>query len=166
MREVAMADNLLWVEQRECRRGRILFFAHNEHVQAGLGILGSPRQPPPGQYRQIRGAGSYLRAAFGYDLFVIGTYFQHTAGFSAPEVPSPPDGHDMEDLLSSLSIPRFVMSLHELPASGPLHEWFATAHATRASIVRDALDTVTPREAYDAIFFINAITPSPPPQKP
>jgi erythromycin esterase len=166
MREVAMADNLLWVRQRECRRGRILYFAHNEHVQAGLGILGSPRRPPPGQYRQIRGAGSYLRAALGSDLFVIGTYFQHTAGFSAPEVPPPPDGHDVEDLLGSLSIPRFVLSLHELPASGPLHEWFATAHATRASIVRGALDTVTPLEAYDAIFFINAITLSPPPQKP
>ena len=35
-----MADNVLWVQQRECRRGRVFYFAHNEHIQAGLGILG------------------------------------------------------------------------------------------------------------------------------
>ena len=37
MREVAMADNVLWVQQRECRRGRVFYFAHNEHIQAGPG---------------------------------------------------------------------------------------------------------------------------------
>jgi erythromycin esterase len=162
MREVAMADNVLWVEQQECHRGagKVLFFAHDEHVQTDLGMLGSPSCPPAGQYRQIRGAGNYLRSALGPDLVAIGTYFGHGAGFSTPEVPPPPDAHDIEDLLASISIPQSIMNLHELPASGPLHEWFATAHATRASIVREALDTVTPLKAYDAIVFINTITPS------
>jgi erythromycin esterase len=165
MREVAMADNVLWVQQRECRRGRVFYFAHDEHIQAGPGILGSPGRPPAGQYRQIRGAGSYLRSALGADLVVIGTYFGHGVGFATADVP-PYSAHDVEDLLASLSIPQFIMNLHELPASGPLREWFQMAHGTRASILREASDTVTPLTAYDAIFFVDTITPSPPPRKP
>jgi hypothetical protein len=165
MREVAMADNLLWVEKRECRRGKILFFAHDEHVQTDLGVLGSPSRPPAGQYRQIRCADGYLRSALGPGLVVIGTYFGHGIGFPPADVPPPPDAHDMEDLLISLSIPQFIMNLHELPGSGPLHEWFQVAHATNASISRQALYMAAPLKAYDAILFINTITPSPAPQK-
>ncbi len=72
----------------------------------------------------------------------------------------------MEDLFASLSIPRFVMNLHELPASGPLHDWFQMPHATRASIGREAVYTVAPLQAYDALVFLNTVTPSPPAQKP
>ena len=151
--------------QRECRRGKVLYFAHDEHVSADLGILGSPGKPPAGQYRQIRGAGNYLRSALGADLFVIGTYFGHHEGFAAKDSPPFP-AHDVEDLLASLSLPRFIINLHELPMSGPLHDWFQTAHATRPSILRDATDTVTPVAAYDAIFYVDTITPSPPPPIP
>ena len=160
-----MADNLLWVRQRECRRGKILFFAHDEHVQTDLGVLGSPSRLPVGQYRQIRCADAYLRSALGPNLVVIGTYFGHGVGFPAANVPPPPDAHDVEDLLTSLSIPQFIMNLHELPRSGPLHEWFQMAHATNASISRQALYMAAPLKAYDAILFIATITPSPAPQK-
>ncbi len=162
MREVAMADNVLWVLQRECHRGKVFYFAHDEHVSADLGILGSPGKPLAGQYRQIRGAGSYLRSALGTDFFAIGTYFGHAEGFAAKDSPDPA-AHSVEDMLASLSMPRFIMNLHELPASGPLHDWFQEAHATRASILRDATDTVSPSVAYDAIFYIDIITPTPPP---
>jgi erythromycin esterase len=164
MREVAMADNVLWVYQRECRRGRVFYFAHIEHIQDGPGILGLPGRPPVGQYRQIRCAGSYLRSALGSDLILIGTYFGHAEGFGKADAP-PYVAHDVEDLLDSLSIPLFIMNLHDLPPSGQLHDWFATAHGTRASILREHYDTVSPLTAYDAIFFVDTITPSPPPKK-
>jgi hypothetical protein len=65
----------------------------------------------------------------------------------------------MDGLLSSLSIPRFVMDLRQLPSAGGLHEWFQAAHETRwVTIVR-------PLEAYDAILFLDNITPTPAPQK-
>ena len=53
-----------------------------------------------------------------------------------------------------------------LPAGGPLHDFFGTSHGTRASVVREADDTVTPLGAYDAIFYVNTLTPSPPAGKP
>ena len=158
----AMADNVLWVQQRECRRGRVSYFAHDEHIQAGPGILGSPGQPPAGQYRQIRGAGRYLRSALGADLVLIGTYFGHGVGFAAPDAP-PYFAHDVEYLLASLPIPQFIINMHELPPRRPLHEWFQMAHGTRPSILRKVSYTVTPLTAYDAIFFVDAIKPSPPP---
>ena len=159
MREVAMADNVLWVQERERDRGRVLYFAHDEHVETGLGMLGSPGHPPAGQYQQIRGAGSYLRSALGLDLLVIGTYLGHGEGFGFSDAPTPAV-HSMEDFFGSISIPRFLMNLHELPASGPLHDWFQTAHATRSTILRDATDSVAPLSSYDEIFFIRAVTPS------
>ena len=159
MREVAMADNVLWVQERERGRSKVLYFAHDEHVETGLGTLGSPGHPPPGKYRQIRGAGSYLRSALGSNYVAIGTYFGHGEGFASPDVPAPAV-HGMEDLFASISVPQFLVNLHELPASGPLHDWFQTAHATRASILREATDSVSPLASYDAVLFISTVTPS------
>lgn len=165
MREIAMADNVLWVEQRECRRGKILFFAHDEHVQTSVGIVGSPTRPAGGPVIRIRVADRYLRSALGPDLVVIGTYFGRGAGFPPADAPPPADAHRMEDLLGSLSIPRFIMNLHDLPTSGPLHEWFQEAYATRDSVSGQDVYMVAPLRAYDAILYIDTITPSPPPQK-
>jgi erythromycin esterase len=156
MREVAMADNVLWVQQRECRRGKVLFFAHDDHVQTDLGVLGSASRPPTGPWRRIRSAGAYLRSALGLDLVVIGTYFGRTSGFPPGETAAPPDAHDMEDLLASLSIPRFIMDLRVLPATGPLREWFELAHATGQDTY-----TIFPLRAFDAILYLDVVTPSP-----
>jgi erythromycin esterase len=155
MRELAMAGNLLWVEERECRRGRVLFFAHDQHVQTDVGVVGSPSRAAVEPLILIRCAGSYLRSALGLDMVVIGTYFGHGVGFPPPGIAPPPDAHGMEDLLASLSIPRFIMDLRDLPASGPLHEWFQVAHATG----QDPW-TIIPLRAYDAILYIDTITPS------
>jgi erythromycin esterase len=155
MREVALADSVLWVAQRECHRGKILFFAHDQHVQTDIGVLGSPSRPSTGPWKRIRCAGSYLRSALGPDLVVVGTYFGHGEGFPPWEVKPLPDAHAVEDLLVSLSIPRFIMDLRELPGSGPLYEWFLSAHATGTDPW-----TIVPLRAFDAILFINTITPS------
>jgi erythromycin esterase-like protein len=155
MREVALADNLMWVQQRESRRGKVLFFAHNLHVQTGVEILGSPSRPAAGPWRRIRSSGNYLRSALGPDLVVIGTYYGRDVGISHSDVPSASDTHEVEDVLASLSIPQYMMDLRELPSSGPLSEWFQMAHETRQNLY-----TIEPRKVYDAILFVNIITPS------
>jgi hypothetical protein len=106
----------------------------------------------------------YLRSALDRDLVVMGTYYGHDAGFPPVDVRPLPDAHGMEDLLASLSIPTFIMDLRELPSSGPLHEWFQLAHATCSSNSGQGPYTIVPLRAYDAILFINTITPSPAPQ--
>jgi erythromycin esterase len=172
MRELAMADNVRWVLQRESsRRGKVLFFAHDLHVQTSVVALGSPNRPfihlplePPATFVRWRPAGMYLRSALARDMVVIGTYFGSGAGFPAQRAPLPPDISGMNNLLSSLSIPRFVIDLRELPGSGILHEWFQAGHQTRSLSFGRIYATVAPLRAYDAILFIRTITPSPAPQ--
>ena len=100
----------------------------------------------------------YLRSALDRDMVVIGTYYGRGAD-QAGTRPRPLDTAGMDGLLSSLSIPRFIMDLRELPSAGSLHEWFQTAHETRW------VSIVAPLEAYDAILFIDTITPTPAPQR-
>ena len=160
MREFAMAENLLWVQQREGSRGKTLFVAHDGHVQTGVRV--SPARPmqPAAQWRP---AGDYLRSALGRDVVVIGTYFGHGAGFPAGRI-APPDAAGMDGMLSSLSIPVFVMDLHELPGGGALNQWFHMPHETRNKVPFTWM--TVPVEDYDAILFIETITPSPAVPKP
>ena len=156
MREIAMADNVLWVLQRErARGGRIFFFAANSHVQAGLVIRGSTSRPFT--ILRYRPAGMYLRSALERDMIVIGTYYGQGAG---PDGPWPMDRGGMDGLLSSASIPRFIMDLRELPAAGTLHDWFRVAHSNRGWA-----GIVAPLENYDAILFFESITQTPAAQR-
>jgi erythromycin esterase len=156
MREIAMADNLQWVQQRESSRGKVFFFAHDGHVLSGIQTFLGPHPDAP------RFAGNYLRSMLGRDMVVVGTYFGHGEGFPAERMPLPPDAAGTDGMLSSLSIPTFMMDLRELPGSGILHEWFQAAHETHAWPIATM---VAPLEAYDAILFIETITPTPAPPK-
>jgi erythromycin esterase len=158
MRELAMADNLLWVLQRECHRGKVFLFAHDLHVQAGVQVVGAPGKPVIGPWRRVQSTGSYLRSALGMDLVVIGTYYG--SGVGLPHLNAPrAETHEVEDMLASLAIPQFIIDLRELPKTGPLAAWFRTAHATG-----EGSYTVVPLDVYDAILYIDKVTPSPPPK--
>ena len=100
--------------------------------------------------------GSQLHSAIGEDMIVIGSYFSNGTGFPAASAPAPHVA-GLEPLLSSLGIPSFVLNLHELPSGGLLTEWFATAHEVLYS---SFAQMVAPQRSYDAIFFIETITPS------
>lgn len=165
MRELAMADNLEWVYQRESPRGKILFFAHDVHVQTSLAIFGSPKRPMIWPVQRSRMAGMFLRPVLDGNLVVIGTYFGHGLGFPTSVAPLPPDTTGMDVLLTSVSMPQFIMDLRELPSSGPLHKWFNTMHETRGLASGNETRMVAPLEAYDAILFIDTITPTPAPEK-
>jgi len=107
---------------------------------------------------RYRPAGEYLRSSLGRDLVVIGTYFGHGAGFPAGRV-AQPNAADMDGMLSSLSIPVFAMDLRELPGDGVLYQWFHVPHETRTNAPMTMF--AVPVEAYDAILFIETITPTP-----
>jgi erythromycin esterase-like protein len=153
MREVAMANNLLWVHQREQRRGKVLLFAHDLHVQTGLQLFGSPGRPLPGPWTRIRSMGHYLRAALAADMVVIGTYYRQS-GSRGPSEPVAGAG-GVEELLTSLSIPLVLFDLRKLPNSGLLAEWFQMSHTTRQNLFN-----VKPRAVFDAILYIETVSAS------
>jgi len=153
MREIGMADNLQWVQQRESSRGKVFFFAHDGHVETGIQYFVRPQQAAE------RMVGTYLRSVLGRDMVVVGTYFGHGADFPAKQMPLPPDAEGIDGMLSSLSIPIFMMDLRELPSGGILHQWMLAEHKTRNGYY--GIYTVAPAEDYDAILFIETITPTP-----
>ena len=102
----------------------------------------------------------YLRSALGRDMVVIGTYFGIGTGFPEETAPLPPNLSGIDGLLSSLPMPRFVIDLRELPGTGALHEWFQAGHETRSLSFGRVPAAVSPLKSYDAILFINRITPS------
>lgn len=158
MRELAMADNLIWVLQRESHRGKVLIFAHDLHLQTGVQVVGAQGKPVVGPWRRVQSTGSYLRSALGNDMIAIGTYYGNGVGFPHSNTP-PADAHDVEDILASLAIPQFIIDLRELPSTEPLSGWFRMAHATGEDSY-----TIAPLEVYDVILNIDRITPSLPPK--
>ena len=157
---MAIADNVRWVEQRERSRGRVLFFAHNSHVQTDVFALGSPGRPIAWPVPRWRPAGAFLRSIYGQDLVVIGTYFGRGVQFEPSEAPAVPDPAGTDGLLASLSIPGFLINLHELPP-GPLSEWFETARPTRCCRSGADMATVSALRSFDDILYFDVITPSP-----
>jgi len=158
MREQGMADNLLWVRQREASRGRVLLFAHNDHVQTVKPAWGVPGRPSKYPDRNYQGMGAYLKSTMPDDLFVIGTRYRRGSSMWKGETPPPLNADISGNLLSSLAIPQFLMNLHELPREGALRDWFETPHETWGD--GETPQMLAPLGAYDAIFFIDTITPA------
>ena len=69
-REIFMADNLLWMRQHRSATGRVMYWAHNEHVTKGPPMIG-PAQKATGQLLAERIGTSYF--ALG-TLTSTGTY--------------------------------------------------------------------------------------------
>jgi hypothetical protein len=125
----AMADNLLWVQQRESSRGKVLFFAHDAHVQTGPQYFAKPASHPPiATLPSVRETwlATVPAVSAGPRHGRHRHLFRPWRGFSGQaDMPLPPDAAGMDGLLSSLSIPVFIMDLRELPSGGILHQWFA-----------------------------------------
>jgi hypothetical protein len=56
------------------------------------------------------------------------------------------------------------MDLHELPGGGTLYQWFHMPHEMRGNATTTTIQV--PVEDYDAILFIETITPTPADRKP
>lgn len=158
MREVAMADNLKWVLERSGSRGRVIFFAHDEHVKTHA------THPLP-HYPWDHGdgllpAGVFARSALGDELVVVGTYFGTAEGFPPANHVLPANPRTMDGLLGSLDSPAFLIDLRDLPKTSALADWFGLAHETRSGNFGDQVTLIRPTRAYDAIVYIGRLTPT------
>jgi erythromycin esterase len=114
MREVAMADNLKWVLERAGARGRVILFAHDNHVKTHE-LRVRPAEPDSSAWDGLKPAGVFARSALGQHLAVIGTYYGTADGFPAANHVLPPNPLTMDGLLASLGLPAYLIDLRELP---------------------------------------------------
>ncbi len=150
-RDAAMADNVRWALRREGASGRLLVYAHNAHVMNAVirgGIWSVYPQPPAMM-------GRHLRAALGKDLAIIGV--------SAAEIgpglpPAPASQESMEVALGRLGVRTLLLDMRRAADVPALTPWLSQLQSMRANFTTQM--RVPPRDAFDAIVFIDRLSPA------
>ena len=150
-RNSAMADNVRWALEREGPDGRLVVFAHNGHVMNSVvegGVWGKLREPPSAMGRS-------LRTTFGRDLVVIGATAGATAGGLRPMEADPAS---VDTALGGAAIPRFILDLRPAREEPPVFAWLSERRTLHANLTTH--NFITPITAFDALFFVETLTPA------
>jgi len=154
IREMAMADNVAWALTQAGVDGRVVFFAHNVHMQIAPRRV-APSTPFESMVQGLEPAGMFLRAMFRNDYVAIGTAYGVSVG--PPSNPESATPTAIDRVFQSPNRPGYVMDLRRVPASTPLGAWLMQPLDTRSDL---GTLIVSPKRAYDVLVFINRVTPS------
>lgn len=147
-RESGMADNVRWALDREKPDGRLVVFAHNNHVMNSSmtgGIWSAYRQPPPVM-------GKFLRPVLGGELVIIGG----SSGAAPGGAPLKDDPNNIDTAFAHLGIPRFILDLRSARDAETAFGWLSQPRSLNAN--SETFVTVTPGDAFDALYFVDTLT--------
>jgi erythromycin esterase len=161
IRDAAMAENVEWILQRE---DRIIITAANGHLQRW------PFWAPPIVNDKLTTAGEHLAASLGDQMVVIGTCFGGGRLWLHRSIPGAAPGHteafiedintldpdSLDALLASTDMPSHILDLRKIPTDGPIAERFAAATTIMNGPQPQPID---PKSAFDAVVFIDKVTP-------
>jgi erythromycin esterase len=149
-RDAAMAENVRWIVEREGKQGRVFVFAHDAHVKNAPteGSVWSAFDRPP------NAMGQFLRSKFGDSIVIIGTASNRNSQFPQPVG----DANSLDAALASVGVARFLLDLRPLSAASPAGRWIAEPRTVQANLVSQLRMSV--RNAFDAIFFVDSLTPA------
>jgi erythromycin esterase len=152
VRITAMVDNLLWVVDEAAKGERIVVWAHNVHAsREHIGVMAAGANEPVSIYP----LGKFLSVQMGAGLVSFG-FSSNRADY--PDEPLPPAPASSADgVLARVGKPMFVIDLRAAPATGPVRDWLSTRNAIRGLGGETRL---VPGEAYDALVFIDTVTPA------
>jgi erythromycin esterase len=154
IRTTAMVDNLMWVVNEAANGERVIVWAHNIHVSRDYIEVNVPGAP---KMASMYPMGQFLKASLGGKMVSLGFSFDRGAypdSLLPPALESSIDG-----ALAGVGKPLFVIDLRTAPADGPVRTWLHTRSAMR---VLGGMTRLVPARAYDAIIFVDQITPSVP----
>ncbi len=131
-RDEAMANNVKWLFNTAHPGEKIVLWAHNGHV------AGSP-------YGQgdMKPMGTYLREAFGKDLYIVGFAFNKGAiravpmhdgkmtGAAQPLPVSPALPGTADALFAQTQMPRFFLNMDDIAQDSALGKWLHAPQVTR-----------------------------------
>jgi erythromycin esterase len=157
MRELAMAENLSWIMDREGEGSRVLYFANNLHLQ------GHPQQASDDNPWQIanglESSGMFLRSMLADDLVVIGTYFGKGNDFAENRSPSAPDAMGIDGFLGSLDLSNYIIDLRKIPQPSKLDTWLTKSYKTRGGDKGQHTNLISPKLAFDVLLYIENLSP-------
>jgi erythromycin esterase len=131
-RDKAMAENVKWLSDKVFPGEKIVLWAHNSHIATA---------PEKDGWTPM---GEHLRRMLGQELRVLGFAFDRGEVLHIPFGPKGPEvGNAIavkvppanplsgEAVLRAVGLPRFVVDLRALPASGLLGAWIAEPQSLR-----------------------------------
>jgi len=156
-RDTAMAENLLWLLQGPLAGRKVIVWAHNYHIQRSLGTPGAAGSPEGRENSFAGPTGLHLARALGPDYYAIGFVAHHGSyGYAGEEPVKLPalDSASLEGLLDGVGKPQLFLSLRDLPAEHWLRSPIASGYYFHDPQVAEI------SRVYDAVFFIDEMTPS------
>jgi len=157
-RDWAMAENLAWILDREGPDGRVVVISHNSHIQ---------KLPT----RTVSGASAtaamYLQSLVDVDYVAIGTAYGSGArwnGYLGPDISEidPSRDESIDGMLARVGLPVFLIDLSKANEGGLISQFLERDVETRV----DVNYGVTRPGAWDALVFVEEITPAHPAQNP
>lgn len=152
-RDRSMAENVKWIADHS-PGAKMVLWAHNGHVQNSA---------------VSATMGSELRRMFGRQMVIFGFAFnqgsfqarsQQASVLKNFTVPPAPAG-SLDAMLASTGLPLFALDLRQLPASGPVAEWWSQPHQTRsigAIYPEDSpyafMASLKAQDVFDALLFV------------
>ena len=149
VRDSSMAENLRWALAREGPRGRVLVYAHNNHIMNSRltgGIW-------TGLHITSRVLGVNLRQRFGNDLVLIGS---SAASANGGMPPMEADSTSLDDILARAGPAPFVVDLRTARADPATWAWLGRPRALHSATSHVA---VVPRDAFDALVYLGSLSP-------
>jgi len=168
-REMAQADNIRWILDREGPGGRIMLWEHNGHVAKAYSSSDRFWIPGVGQMEHLDGritlVGLYLASMYGDDYVNVG--FANNRFVMAGELGKLPQFEHITDTepamegsysaaLRRVGLPIFALDLHSAPTTGPVNQWLTTGHPMR---YENFYMNLVPLDAWDGLIFVEAVTP-------
>jgi erythromycin esterase len=144
-RDVAMAENTLWVLGRLAKGERAVYWAHNAHVQHAP-VTGPPL--PPGKWA---GAGSRFRTALGKKYYAIATTY---GGPSLDDQTAATTG-SVDATLESVAQGPFLLSLQNGKRPKAVEAWLSEERLMRFQTGYLMLPL---GDAFDAVAFFDRAT--------
>jgi erythromycin esterase len=160
-RDIAAAENLRWVLEQEGPKGRLFVFAHNSHVAKW-------RMLPADDAELHSTMAEFVQPLVGNDLVVIASLYHRGEtrdwlgmfGFDNQLRAVPPSKPEsLNGVMSRVGKPSFLLDLRTLPNAGPVRDWFAQPRPVRNINVREEYNQIKPAAAFDALLYIDAISP-------
>ena len=155
----AKFENARWVHDQLGEDGKLLVFAHRDHVATTDLTLKFPPNnpfnlPPTLEYPPLMGP--YLKWHYGGHLVTIGNLFsEDNSRCGKPRGPAAPD--TLEGMLSELGIPSFILDLRTAPPG--VRAWLSEPRTLYGLDIPDALEV---GRGFDIIVFTRTVTPAVP----
>lgn len=161
-RELAQAKHVGWIVEQTGTSGRVMIFASNPHLTGVPVLMQSPREflPPevPAEPRPWVPAGAFLRGWYEDDYTVLGNLVGGTQQIGCNDFAmstAPPPAATVAGLLRRAGAPLFVLDLGDAPPR--VGRWL---DEPRQFDRNPPFLIGPPRDAFDAIIYMDSVTPS------